>query len=69
MLNRGQIYLTTSLTEAFGMSIIEAACAGLHVVSTKVGGVHEILPHDMIEFALPDVAGQCRPGFAILARD
>lgn len=51
VLNKGQIYLNTSLTEAFGISIIEAASTGLFVVSTKVGGIPEILPDDMIEFA------------------
>nr|XP_019045831.1 phosphatidylinositol glycan, class A [Kwoniella bestiolae CBS 10118]OCF24761.1 phosphatidylinositol glycan, class A [Kwoniella bestiolae CBS 10118] len=54
VLNRGQIYLNNSLTEAFGISIIEAASAGLFVVATKVGGVPEILPEDMIEFARAD---------------
>ncbi|TXT13406.1 hypothetical protein VHUM_00773 [Vanrija humicola] len=54
LLTRGQIYLNTSLTEAFGISIIEAACAGLFVVSTRVGGVPEILPGDMVEFARAD---------------
>ncbi|GHJ86049.1 hypothetical protein NliqN6_2451 [Naganishia liquefaciens] len=54
VLNRGQIYLSTSLTEAFGSSIIEAASTGLFIVSTKVGGVPEVLPEDMIEFARPD---------------
>ncbi|OCF43934.1 phosphatidylinositol glycan, class A [Kwoniella heveanensis CBS 569] len=54
VLTRGQIYLNNSLTEAFGISIIEAACAGLFVVATKVGGVSEILPRDMIEFARAD---------------
>ncbi|WWD18332.1 hypothetical protein CI109_102782 [Kwoniella shandongensis] len=54
VLTRGQIYLNNSLTEAFGISIIEAASAGLFVVATKVGGVSEILPEDMIEFARAD---------------
>ncbi|WWC70601.1 uncharacterized protein I206_104552 [Kwoniella pini CBS 10737] len=54
VLNRGQIYLNNSLTEAFGISIIEAASTGLFVVATKVGGVPEILPEDMIEFARAD---------------
>ncbi|RXK38560.1 phosphatidylinositol glycan, class A [Tremella mesenterica] len=54
ILIKGQIYLNTSLTEAFGISIIEAASAGLFVVSTRVGGVPEILPGDMIEFAHAD---------------
>ena len=58
VLIRGQVYLNTSLTEAFGISIIEAACAGLFVVSTRVGGVPEILPDDMIEFARADQDGK-----------
>ena len=58
VLNRGQIYLSTSLTEAFGSSIIEAASTGLFIVSTKVGGVPEVLPEDMIEFARPDADGR-----------
>lgn len=57
VLTRGHIYLNTSLTEAFGISIIEAACAGLFVVATRVGGVPEILPRDMIEFARADEDG------------
>lgn len=57
-LRRGQIYLNTSLTEAFGTSIIEAACSGLLVVSTRVGGVPEVLPGDMVEFAKADEDGE-----------
>ncbi|KAL1730435.1 glycosyltransferase family 4 protein [Schizophyllum commune] len=53
-LRRGHIFLNTSLTEAFGIAILEAACAGLYVVSTRVGGVPEILPEDMICFAEPE---------------
>lgn len=51
VLTRGHIFLNTSLTEAFGIAILEAACTGLYVVSTRVGGVPEILPEDMISFA------------------
>ncbi|KFH73798.1 phosphatidylinositol glycan, class A [Podila verticillata NRRL 6337] len=51
---RGQIFLNTSLTEAFCIGIVEAACAGLLVVSTKVGGVPEVLPRHMILFAKPE---------------
>ncbi|KAF8804540.1 UDP-Glycosyltransferase/glycogen phosphorylase [Phlegmacium glaucopus] len=54
VLSRGSIFMNTSLTEAFGIAILEAACAGLYVVSTRVGGVPEILPEDMISFAEPD---------------
>lgn len=46
--------MNTSLTESFGIAMLEAACAGLYVVSTRVGGVPEILPEDMISFAEPD---------------
>lgn len=50
--------MNTSLTESFGIAILEAACAGLYVVSTRVGGVPEILPEDMISFAEPDEDGE-----------
>ncbi|KAH9849623.1 transferase [Lenzites betulinus] len=54
VLTQGTIFMNTSLTEAFGIAIVEAACAGLYVVSTRVGGVPEALPEDMISFANPD---------------
>ncbi|KAF8867637.1 glycosyltransferase family 4 protein [Mucidula mucida] len=57
VLIRGHIFLNTSLTESFGIAILEAACTGLYVVSTRVGGVPEILPADMINFAEPDTNG------------
>ncbi|GAA5887490.1 hypothetical protein JCM16303_003435 [Sporobolomyces ruberrimus] len=55
LLSRAQIFLNPSLTEAFGIGILEAACAGLFVVSTRVGGVPEVLPSRLIEFAEPEV--------------
>jgi len=54
VLTRGAIFLNTSLTESFGIALLEAACAGLYVVATRVGGVPEILPEDMISFARPE---------------
>ncbi|KAI0827160.1 transferase [Trametes gibbosa] len=54
VLTQGTIFMNTSLTEAFGIAIVEAACAGLYVVSTRVGGVPETLPEHMISFANPD---------------
>jgi len=54
VLVRGNIFLNTSLTEAFCIGIVEAACSGLLVVSTRVGGVPEVLPDDMIIFAEPE---------------
>ncbi|KAK9817977.1 hypothetical protein WJX72_005225 [[Myrmecia] bisecta] len=53
VLVRGQIFVNASLTEAFCMAIVEAAAAGLLVVSTSVGGVPEVLPAHMIELAEP----------------
>ncbi|GAC93030.1 glycosyltransferase [Pseudozyma hubeiensis SY62] len=53
-LTRGTIFLNTSLTEAFGTGIIEAACAGLFVVSTRVGGIPEVLPPAMVRLARPE---------------
>ncbi|XP_031563724.1 N-acetylglucosaminyl-phosphatidylinositol biosynthetic protein-like [Actinia tenebrosa] len=55
VLVQGHIFLNTSLTEAFCMAIVEAACCGLLVVSTQVGGVPEVLPSDMIRLAQPSV--------------
>ncbi|XP_048233672.1 phosphatidylinositol N-acetylglucosaminyltransferase subunit A isoform X1 [Ricinus communis] len=43
-----------SLTEAFCIAILEAASCGLLTVSTRVGGVPEVLPDDMIVLAEPD---------------
>ncbi|KAG9057595.1 hypothetical protein FS842_005556 [Serendipita sp. 407] len=54
ILVKGNIYLNTSLTESFGIGLLEAACAGCFIVSTRVGGVPEVLPKDMIEFAMPN---------------
>ncbi|KAL6736369.1 hypothetical protein Aduo_006729 [Ancylostoma duodenale] len=53
VLVQGQIFINTSLTEAFCMSIVEAASCGLHVVSTRVGGVPEVLPADFISLEEP----------------
>ncbi|KAL6601306.1 hypothetical protein ACP70R_044526 [Stipagrostis hirtigluma subsp. patula] len=52
----GHIFLnscTGSLTEAFCIAILEAASCGLLTVSTRVGGVPEVLPDDMIVLAEP----------------
>ncbi|KAI6172427.1 GlcNAc-PI synthesis protein [Aphelenchoides besseyi] len=51
---RGHIFLNTSLTEAFCMAIVEAASCGLHVVSTRVGGIPEVLPDEFITLAEPN---------------
>jgi hypothetical protein len=53
VLCRGHIFLNCSLTESFCIAILEAACCGLYVVSTRVGGVPEVLPSHMVSFADP----------------
>ncbi len=55
VLVRGHVFLNCSLTESFCIAILEAASAGLFVVSTNVGGVPEVLPPDMVILANPDV--------------
>ncbi|XP_055958195.1 phosphatidylinositol N-acetylglucosaminyltransferase subunit A [Patella vulgata] len=40
VLVQGDILLNTSLTEAFCIAIVEAACCGLKVVSTNAGGLY-----------------------------
>lgn len=51
---QGQIYLHPSLTEAFGTVLVEAASCGLFVVTTKVGGIPEVLPNHMTSFSEPE---------------
>lgn len=51
---RGHIYLHPSLTEAFGTVLVEAASCGLYIVCTAVGGIPEVLPIEMTEFAKPE---------------
>ncbi|ODV97811.1 hypothetical protein PACTADRAFT_36975 [Pachysolen tannophilus NRRL Y-2460] len=51
---QGHIYLHPSLTEAFGTVLVEAASCGLLVVTTRVGGIPEVLPSHMTVFADPE---------------
>lgn len=53
VLCQGHIFLNTSLTEAFCMAIVEAAACGLQVVSTRVGGIPEVLPSELIILTEP----------------
>ncbi|XP_063229500.1 phosphatidylinositol N-acetylglucosaminyltransferase subunit A isoform X2 [Bacillus rossius redtenbacheri] len=55
VLAQGHIFLNTSLTEAYCMAIVEAASCGLQVVSTRVGGIPEVLPPDLIYLTDPEV--------------
>ena len=55
VLRRGHIFLNTSLTEAFCIALLEAASVGCLVVSTRVGGVPEVLPPSAMLLAEPTV--------------
>jgi phosphatidylinositol glycan class A protein len=57
VLVRGHIFVNCSLTEAFCIAIVEAASCGLIVVSTKVGGVPEVLPSHLIRLCAPHPDG------------
>ena len=52
-LQQADLFLNASLTEAFCIAILEAVSCGLRVVATRVGGVPEILPQDLIAFVAP----------------
>jgi phosphatidylinositol glycan class A protein len=70
VLCRGNIFVNCSLTEAFCIAIVEAACCGLLVVSTRyflfstlayisrVGGVPEVLPPHLIKLCDPVAEGR-----------
>lgn len=60
ILIQGDIFLNCSLTEAFCIALVEAASAGLLAVSTRVGGVPEVLPPDMLLLADPSPEGILR---------
>lgn len=54
VLNRGHIFINTSIAEAFCIAVLEAVACGLKVVSTNVGGIPEILPEDMLLLCDPN---------------
>ncbi|XP_051260472.1 phosphatidylinositol N-acetylglucosaminyltransferase subunit A isoform X2 [Dicentrarchus labrax] len=68
VLVQGHIFLNTSLTEAFCMAILEGACCGLQVVSTRVGGIPEVLPEDLITLCEPTVRSLCAGLETVIAR-
>lgn len=57
---RGHIFLNTSLTESFCLSMLEAASCGLLVVSTDVGGIPEVLPPGIAYMAKPEASSLCK---------
>ena len=55
VLVQGDIFLNTSLVEAFCIAILEAVSCGLLTVSTNVGGIPEIVHDRFIHLCDPDV--------------
>lgn len=55
VLTQGHIFLNTSLTEAYCMAIVEAASCGLQVVTTRVGGIPEVLPASLTILTEPTI--------------
>ena len=53
VLRSGHIFLSASLTESFGIAVLEAACCGMLVVATAVGGVPEVLPPHIMRLSPP----------------
>ena len=54
ILSSGDIFLNTSISEAFCIAILEAAACGLYIVSTNVGGINEILPPEFLTLCDPN---------------
>eukprot|EP01065_Artemidia_motanka_P036572 TRINITY_DN44528_c0_g1_i1.p1 TRINITY_DN44528_c0_g1~~TRINITY_DN44528_c0_g1_i1.p1 ORF type:complete len:476 (+),score=63.65 TRINITY_DN44528_c0_g1_i1:67-1494(+) len=61
VLRRGQVFVNTSLTEAFCIAILEAASCGLLTVSTDVGGVPEVLPTKHTAGDVPEMLLLAKP--------
>jgi phosphatidylinositol glycan class A protein len=53
ILSSGDIFLNPSVSEAFCIAILEAAACGAYVLTTNVGGISEILPHDFLTLSNP----------------
>jgi glycosyltransferase involved in cell wall biosynthesis len=47
------IYLCTSTSEAFGISLAEAMACGVPVIATAVGGIPEVIDDDVTGFLVP----------------
>jgi phosphatidyl-myo-inositol dimannoside synthase len=47
-LDAADLYVTTSRAEGLSRAVIEALARGLPVVSTRAGGVEELLPDDLL---------------------
>ena len=53
-LDRGDIYVLSSRTESFGISLLEAMARGLPIVSTRCQGPSQLLTDSQAWFAAPE---------------
>jgi len=53
LLKAFDLFLHTSSSEALGYAILEAGCATLPVVATRVGGIPEVIPDDYHGLLIP----------------
>ncbi|HHY94304.1 MAG TPA: glycosyltransferase [Firmicutes bacterium] len=51
--SRASVYVQPSLTESFGMAVLEAMCFGLPVVASAVGGLQDLVVHGVTGFLVP----------------
>ncbi|KAL0229931.1 hypothetical protein PCE1_003495 [Barthelona sp. PCE] len=56
VVSQSHIFFNTSLTDAFNISIVEAALCGCLVVSSNVGAIPSVLPPDIMTTADPVVS-------------
>lgn len=70
LMERAALYLHTSPSEGFGLSLLEAARAGCPIVSTDVGIIGEAIPRELITIVPPgDVRGIAQGIVASLGSD
>lgn len=70
LLNAADMFLMTSISEGIPLTLIEAMAAGIPIVSTNVGGIPEMIEHEVSGYlhAAKDVQGLAN-SCILLARD
>jgi L-malate glycosyltransferase len=68
LLSIADLFILTSRQESFGLAALEAMAAGVPVVASDVGGLHEVIDHGRSGFLHPpdDLEGMAASGRAVL---